>query len=79
MTGNALGTEGLIYFLPAVAIISSASSPRKASKKAPGAACKARGSPLTHLGLESNGLTFSSMIPLANVLSSLERLEVVNA
>jgi hypothetical protein len=72
--GNALGTEGLIYFLPAVDITSSA--PRRASK-AHGAACIARESPLTHLGLESNGLTFSSMETLASVLSSLGRLEVL--
>ena len=44
------------------------------SKEAPSrpeSVAKCAVSPLTHLGLESNGLVFSSLEPLTNVLSSL--------
>ena len=71
MSGNALGTEGLIFLLPAFTICASLSSPSKRRPQGPHV------SPFTHIGLESNGLSYSSLSALAKVLPSLRALEVL--
>jgi len=85
LSGNALGTEGLIYFLPALTI----GTPPPAPEGKPGRASPAkhpppggsrgeeRASAMTHIGLESNGLCWASLAALAKVLPALGRLEVL--